>query len=153
MAEDCNAAAQIRGDDLVELVSRAIEQLTIALATGEDMIEVATKKCSVLFGMLLGGVFESETFHHADAPFAKRFGGVDGQASYVCERPGGLDGPREIARVDRGYRVVLECFSGRGCLSPPAKGEGGCRVTTESSFSVSFGLTVTNEQDVRWLGH
>ena len=107
VAENHDASAAIRGNDLVEFVSRAIEKLTITFAAGENVFEVATEKGSVLLGMLLRGVFESETFHHSDTAFAKCFGGVDAQTRQSSERLGRRDGAREIARIDCRYRVIF----------------------------------------------
>lgn len=77
VTEDYDSSTSVCIDDFVELVTRAIQELAVTLAACENVIEIAAKKCCVLVGVVLCGVFESQTFHHADAAFAKRVGGVD----------------------------------------------------------------------------
>lgn len=77
VTENDDAPASICRDDFVKLVARAIQELAVTLAACKNVLEIAAKQCRVLGRVLLGGVFESQTFHHADTAFAKGFGGVD----------------------------------------------------------------------------
>jgi len=86
--------------------------LSITLAASKYVLEVAPEQGSVLFGMLLGGGFKSQTFHYAHAALAKGAGAVDWQTSQFGEWSGGLHGPGEIARIDRRQRFGFESACG-----------------------------------------
>jgi len=116
VTEDDDASTSVCRNDFVELVARAIQKLAITLAARENVIEIAAKKCSVLVRVPLCGVFESQTFHYADAALAKRVGGVDWEMRKRRQWSGRFDSTREVARVDRRYRIVFEGFGGCGCL-------------------------------------
>src|SRR6185503_40874 len=116
VTEDHDSSAAVCGNDFVELVTGAVQQLAVAFAAGENVFEVATQQGGVLRGVFLSGVFESQTFHYADTSFAKGLGGIDCETRQRRQRLGRFDGAREIARVDRGDRIVFESFSGGGRL-------------------------------------
>jgi hypothetical protein len=77
VTEKHDAAASVCGNNFVELVACAVQELAVALAARKNVFEIAAKKCSVLFRVRLRCVFESQTFHHADTAFAKCVGCVD----------------------------------------------------------------------------
>ena len=83
VTEDRDLAAAILDDDLVEFLPRAVEQLSITLAARQNVFEVAPEQCCVLFGVMLRGVFESKTFHHTNAAFAKGVRAVDRQTGQI----------------------------------------------------------------------
>src|SRR5438874_7874075 len=98
--------------------------------------------------MLLRCVFESEPFHHADTAFAKGGCSIDRHARQVGHGLRGFHRSCEIARVDGGQRLRFQ--RARRCLSlsTTTRGQRSRSVTTKTTFGVSSGLTMTNEEDV-----
>lgn len=101
VTKDCDLAAAICSDDLVQFLPGAVQELAVTLAAGEYVVEVASQQGCVLFRMLLGRVFESKTFHHANTALAKGVSTMDLQSSEFRKRPRGFHCSCEIARVDR----------------------------------------------------
>jgi hypothetical protein len=82
VTENCDLAPAMRSEDLVQFLPGTIQHLPVTLTAGQYVFEVTVKKSSVLFGVLLGGVFESQPFHYANAALAKRIRSVDWQARH-----------------------------------------------------------------------
>jgi hypothetical protein len=96
VTEHYDASAAVCGNDFVELVSRAVQELAIALAAGQHVFEISAKECGVFFRVRLRGVFESQTFHNTDTSFAKRFGRVNREMRQCGQWPGCFDSTRQV---------------------------------------------------------
>jgi len=75
------------------------------------VFEISPQQRCVLFGMLLRCIFKRQTFHHADAAFAKRACGMNWQARHSGKCTRSLNSAREIARIDCRQFFRLESAS------------------------------------------
>lgn len=71
MCKDRERAANVLCDGAVEFVRGAVEQLAIAFAAGQNVLEVSAKQRTILIWEFFGGLLKRQSFHQPDAAFAK----------------------------------------------------------------------------------
>ena len=76
------------------------QQLPVALAFRDHMVNVSVDESVIVAGKLFFRFVKGEAFEDADAAFAKGFGCVNRQIQKLCQWLGGLNGTQQIARVN-----------------------------------------------------
>ena len=95
--EDRDPPAYMVPKDLPQLSGTATEQMTIALALGDDVVYVPIHESVIIFWERLFRFVERESLENTDVAFAKSRSRDDGDSGQLRKRLGSLNGTMKIA--------------------------------------------------------
>lgn len=147
VGEDGDRFIPVLFDNAVGCAPRAVEQLSIAFAAGQDVCKIASQQSRILIGKTFRRFLKRQAFHVPDAAFTKRIFGLNCHAGRTRERLRRLDSAQKVARINRRDAFRLKLARGGFRLPLAALRERRRRMAAETTLGVALRLTVTDKQD------
>jgi len=116
MSKDSDTLAAMLSNNIPQLDSDAVQEVAVALAFGNYVVDAAIDKSVIVVWVSLFRFVKGQAFEHADISFAK--GGIraDLKAEQSGKRLCRLHSPQQIARVYRIDIFLCQCLGGNSRL-------------------------------------
>lgn len=144
--EDRDPPARVVSQDFPKLGGAAFEQVLVALAVGDDVVDLAVDEGVIVVGEGGLGFVERQAFQHADVALAERRRGHDRDARQFRERLGRLHGTQQIARIYDRNSFLRQHLRRHFGLFSAQLGERRRTMPAETPFGVAGGLSVSDQK-------